>query len=133
AGTELVERYEILFLRAIRDWQPAPLTTGAADAVVELLLQEVAQGQGGEVRRAIMETALPAWEEVGDTVCGVFDIMSGYGLPAVAFVVAWPSIERQAAASEAVREKLGKLRAGTGVPLLQRTDARLMRPVHVKW
>lgn len=132
AGSELVQRYEILFLRAIRDWQP--VTRPADGAIFELILQETAQGRGADVRRAINEVAIPAWTEAGASVCGAFDVMSGYSLPGSAFLLAWPDLATRMKASPPLQARLGGLRAADGrTSLLQRADQYLMQPVPVDW
>ncbi|MDP3136189.1 MAG: hypothetical protein Q8N17_07625, partial [Burkholderiaceae bacterium] len=132
AGSELVQRYEILFLRAIREWQPVARPSDGA--LFELILQETAQGQGADVRRAINEVAIPAWSEAGASVCGVFDVMSGYSLPGAAFLLAWPDMATRMKTVTAVQARLGGLRAADGrTPLLQRADQYLMQAVPVDW
>lgn len=133
AGTELVERYEILFLRAVQAWQEPSAEQAGETPVFELILQEVAQGQGGAVRNAMIDSATSAWKEAGASVCGVFDIMSGYALPAAAFVVAWRSTEDRTRAHDALSVRLAAPRSPAGLPLLQRSEQFLMHSIPVDW
>lgn len=133
AQSPLVQRYDVLFLRAMRDWQ-APAAAAQDGAVFELILQETAQGHAAEVRRAVFDVVMSAWAEAGAQVCGAFDVMSGYSQPSAAFVLAWPDLATRTQAFEALQTRLGGLRAANGrTPLLQRADQTLMQSVPVDW
>ncbi|MDB5850773.1 MAG: hypothetical protein JWP29_4525 [Rhodoferax sp.] len=133
AGSELVERYEILFLRAVRAWQEPSPAELEPEPVFELILQEVAQGQGAGVRSAMLDTAVAAWTEAGAQVCGLFDVMSGYALPAAVFVVAWKSLDQRQRAHDALAVRLAAPRSAAREPLLQRAEQYLMQSVPVQW
>lgn len=121
AGSELVESFEVLFLRHIHGWTPA--AAGAKPGLVELVVQATAVGQGAAVRRQILESAVPALQEAGATVHGVFDVISGRPLPCAVFVIGWDSA--------AQRERALDNSAAT--PLLKRADRYLMRELPVAW
>lgn len=127
AGSELVERYEILFLRAVRDW-PAPAPGG----LVEMVVQQVAMGQTAAVRKAILEDAVPSWQAAGASVCGVYDILSGRPLPSCVFFLAWPDAQARQRYWEA-RNDAPQPKSAAGRPLLERAEQYLMREVPVDW
>jgi hypothetical protein len=121
AGSELVESFEVLFLREITGWTPR--AEGGAPRLVELVVQATAVGQGAAVRQQILEAAVPALQTAGACVHGVFDVISGRPLPCAVFVIGWDSA--------AQRERA--LDHATVAPLLKRADRYLMRELPVAW
>jgi len=134
AGSELVERYEILFLRAIKEWEEAPAsdTKSGPAPMVEMVIQSVANGQTVKVRDEILQGTVPALQAAGATVHGVFDVMSGRPLPCAVFFISWPDMEKRARALETLDMRTIEARAA-GKILLERSDQYLMRSVPVAW
>ena len=135
AGGELVERYEILLLRAVTDWEPSPSGSGNSSAapLVEMVIQSVAIGQTAAVRNEILQSTVPALRASGANVHGVFDVMSGRPLPSTVFFISWQNMEQRSQALEALDLKAIETRADGKVPLMERGDQYLMRPVPVDW
>jgi hypothetical protein len=134
AGSELVERYEILFLRAVTDWAPSPASSDSLDSpLVEMVIQSVAIGQTAAVRNEILQSTVPALRAAGATVHGVFDVMSGYPLPSAVFFISWLNMEQRARTLEMLDLKTVEARTAGRAPLLERADQYLMRPVPVDW
>lgn len=134
AGSELVERYDILFLRAVTDWQ----TDAAGDAqapprLVEMVIQQVAMGQTAAVREGLLQAVVPAYREAGATVHGVFDVMSGRPLPSVVLFVSWTDAQARMQSVRALDSRLAQCRSAAGECLLERADHYLMQPVPVAW
>lgn len=134
AGSELVPRYDILFLRAITEWQSEPVVAAGEDApLMEMIMQDVAVGQAMAVRSEILEATVPALRAAGATVHGVFDMMSGPSMPNVVFFVGWTSLEQREQAMAALDLRLVAARKAGKVPLYERANQYLMRPVAVNW
>lgn len=144
AGGELVERYEVLLLRSVIDWQPftVPDDHVGRVPVVEMVIQSVAVGRAADVRTALLEQKLPALRAAGATVHGVFDIMSGRMLPSIVYIISWPGGDKRFA--DVVQPAGGSARASTTAatgtagahavpPLLDRADHYLMRTVPIAW
>ncbi|MDX9698740.1 MAG: NIPSNAP family protein [Rhodocyclaceae bacterium] len=130
AGSELVESYEIMFLRAVCDWAPAP----TADCpIVEMVIQSVAIGQGPAVREEVLQTTLPTLEAAGATVFGAFDILSGRPLPSMVFFLGWRDMNQRAAALGRLDQRLSNTHVPGKAPLLGRAEQYLMRSVPVDW
>jgi hypothetical protein len=130
AGSELVESYEIMFLRAVRDWAPTP----TADCpIVEMVIQSVTIGQAPAVREEVLHTTVPTLEAAGATVLGAYDILSGRPLPSMVFFIGWQDMEQRAAALSQLDQRLNAPRAGGKTQLLGRAEQYLMRSVPVDW
>lgn len=130
-SSELVERYDILFLRAAVPWQ-APDASGAS-RLFELSIQEVATGQTPAVRRQLLEAALPALRQAGAQVHGVYDVMSGKPLPSVVTFCSWPDYDTRTRAEDALAAQQGSTGGAAPRALLGRADHYLMRSVPVTW
>lgn len=136
AGSEMVERYTLMFLRP-----NAALTDRAADllakqeTVHELLMQQVAIGQTREIESYLRETYLPAIERAGGRAVLVADVLSGVNLPQLVIMTEWPNsasreagrvaIDNDAAVSSSIRSQ----RASLGYPLFAQADAFLLDPL----
>jgi NIPSNAP len=128
-ASELVESYEIMFVRALTPW--AGEVGGAAFS--ELIIQTTAIGKTMAVIAELNEHTIPALTAEGARVHGVFDLISGRALPALAMFVGWDSLEQRAAALTSLDVRCNELRA-TGSPmLLDRAEQHLLRPVEVNW
>lgn len=135
AGSELVERYDILFLRALIDWQE-PVSGGHESAgapLVEMVIQSVAVGRSAAVREEVMNLTVPALRAAGATVYGVFDVMSGRPLPCSVFFIGWQSSEQRTLTWDAIDRDAIEARSVGRASLLERADQYLMRPVKVDW
>jgi hypothetical protein len=135
AGSELVERYEILFLRAVSAWnaRPAEADDAIEPGFAEMVIQSVAIGMGAAVREELTLKTLPALQAAGAFVHAVFDVMSGRPLPSVVYFVRWTSHAQRARALAALDLRtLERRRTGSPV-LLERADQYLLKDVPVDW
>lgn len=134
AGSELVQRYDILFLRAVVPWQDDARDRAPVPGMLdEMVIQDVAMGQTPMVREALLEGMVPAYHEAGAVVRGVFDVMSGRPLPSVVLFVRWPDAQTRIQAAAGLARRLAGWRAAAGAPLLERADHHLMHGVPVVW
>jgi hypothetical protein len=129
AGSELVESYEIMFVRALTPWVGD--VSGAAFS--ELIVQSTAIGKTPAIMAELAEHTVPALTAEGARVHGVFDLMSGRPLPALAMFVGWDSLEQRAAAQVKLDERSSALRSTGGSVLLDRAEQHLLRHVEVDW
>lgn len=133
-GSELVQRYDILLLRAIAGWDnEAAVADGEPAPLMEMVMQQVAVGQTMAVRAELLEGSLPVLREAGATVHGVFEVMSGGAMPAVVTFVGWRDLEQRELAMAALDQRQLALRDAGKQPLLERGDQHLMRSVPVRW
>jgi NIPSNAP len=124
AGSELVESFEVMFLRAVVPW----LAPTGASTFYELMIQSTAIGKGASVLVNLTARVLPILQRDGARVQGVFEIMSGRPLPALVFVLGWDSLEQRSI----TLSKLDAQSAGE-TPLFLRAEHHLMRHVPVDW
>jgi hypothetical protein len=129
AGSELVESYEILFVRALTPW--AGDMEGSAFS--ELIIQTSAIGKTLAVATELIEHTVPALTAEGARVHGVFDLMSGRPLPAQAMLIGWDSLKQRAAALAKLDERCNSMRASGNHVLLDRAEQHLLRHVEVDW
>ena len=127
--SELVESYEIMFLRAITQW------SGQAEACAfsELIIQTCAIGKTVAVTTELMEQTIPGLESEGARVHGVYDLMSGRPLPSLAFLVGWDSLDQRNAAFARLDDRSQANRAAGNPVLLERAEQHLMRHLPVYW
>ena len=90
AGSELVEGQELVFLRP----HPAlPLHSGAAPGraggLHQLIVQRVLVGRNAEVTGFLHDTYLPRLRAAGAEIMGLFDVLSGPGMPGIVLCIAW--------------------------------------------
>jgi NIPSNAP len=128
-SSELVESYEIMFVRGITQWG------GQAEACAfsELIIQSCAIGKTMAVTAELKEHTVPILEGAGARVHGVFDMMSGRPLPSLAFLVGWDSLEQRNAALAKLDERSQAGRAVGNPVLLDRAEQHLMRHLPVDW
>lgn len=131
-GSELVERYDIVFLRPASEWVPVA-SDAQAPALMEMVVQQVAMGQTTAVRQELLQGTLSTLQGAGATVHGLFDVMSGRPLPSVVYFVGWHSLDQRAQALEALDRRTQEARSQGRAPLLERADQYLMRHVPVDW
>jgi hypothetical protein len=129
AGSELVESYEIMFLRAVTPWTQAARTP----AFTELVIQSTAIGKTGAVLVELNEVLLPTLKGEGAHVHGVFDMVSGRPLPALVFVIGWDSLEQRSNANDKLDDLAKAARAAGRPGLIARAEQHLMQAVPVDW
>lgn len=136
--SELVERYEIMFLRATQPWTPLQ-DAKAGGQLFEMLIQETAAGRGGPARSALLDMELPAYRRAGAEVVGSFDMLSGRPLPTIVTFLAWPDWSarqrgQQALAADPELQASRRQQIETdGRCLLGRYESYLMDFVPVDW
>jgi hypothetical protein len=128
-GSELVESFEIMFVRALTPW------TGAVErsAFSELIIQTTAIGKTSAVTAELIDHTIPALAAEGAQVHGVFDLISGRPLPALAMFVGWNSLDQRAAALAKLDARSLAARAANKAVLLDRAEQHLLRHVAVDW
>jgi NIPSNAP len=129
AGSELVESFEVLFVRAVVPWTEAT----PRPAFAELIVQSTAIGRSAAVASELRDQVLPLLTRAGAHVHGAFDLISGRPLPAVATVVGWDSLDQRATALASLDERAQAVRAALGFALLDRAEQHLLQPVKVDW
>lgn len=129
AGSELVESYEIVFLRALLPWNAEP----GQVAFSELVIQNTAVGKGVAVAAELAEHTLPALSAAGARIHGAFDLLSGRLLPAVALFIGWDSLDQRDKALAKLDARCNALRAAGSSVLLDRAEQHLLRPLEVDW
>jgi hypothetical protein len=133
-GSELVQRFDILMLRAVSAWTGTPAASGdAAAPLMEMIMQEAAVGQTMAVRAELIEHTLPALRAAGASVDGVFEVISGGAMPAVVLFIGWRDLAQRDLAMTALDERQLALRDAGKPALLERGDQYLMRSVPVAW
>lgn len=136
AGSELVEDFEISFLRGIGDWLNADRSDGAVD---EILFLKTLIGKSGAAASALKDSELPARARAGATAMGVFDVMTGVDLPAaISFLrwrdwQSWRDSEKALERDAVLLDRRSAERAEYGQPLVGRTGSWLLDPIDVDW
>lgn len=135
AGSEMVERYTLMFLRASASWQlDRNDTKRSIGDVHELLLQRIAIGQKAATDAYLRDIYLPAVERAGGRLMMVAEIISGADLPQYAMMFAWSDPQAQHLGRLAVEgdaqvlDATGRQRAQTGRTLLDRADVLVLEP-----
>ena len=128
-SSELVESYEIMFVRGITQWGGQP----EACAFSELIIQTCAIGKTVAVTVELKEHTIPTIAGEGARVHGVFDMMSDRPLPTLAYLVGWGSLEQRSAAMARLDERSQAMRAAGNPVLLDRAEQHLMRYLPVDW
>ena len=94
AGSEMVERYDLMFLRPHPRLSPATITPGERlGGVHELVFLEVGAGLGSQAGQFLETALLPAILRQGGRVMMVADLMTGPRLPRMALMIAWSDAE----------------------------------------
>jgi NIPSNAP len=114
-GSELVERYELNFLRATTSFG---MQANEEFSCQELYLPDIEIGASAEARRFMAEQAPDLLQSHGGTLLGAFEFMTGNDLPRAAIFLGW----RNSAEREAALECLV-------VPPLGRADRYLLQPL----
>lgn len=136
SGSELVEDFQIWFVRELIEWNHLETAPGALD---ELVFFKTLVGKSGAAGQALRESELPALERAGASVHGAFDVVSGGTLPGAVAFLRWPDWEtrRLGLAALADDPTLAARRAAErtefGKTLIGRTRSQLLDPVVVDW
>ncbi|MBJ6135253.1 NIPSNAP family protein [Ochrobactrum sp. Q0168] len=137
--SELVERYEIQFLKALDGSgieEPMPLTD---DGVFELNIHAASNGRAVAMRDAILNHDLAAKERAGADLVGAFEAITGPKLPSVISLVRWPDANTLSKGYDLVESDQGygqHLRTeinDNGRHVLGDADRFVMRPVAINW
>lgn len=136
AGHEMIEQHDLFFLKANAAWQPhASAPEAGATQVHELVLQQISPGQNPAVNEFLGATYLPLLRRSGGRNLGIFDMASGYGMPQLVMLHAWPDAaawHRGRVAMEAAApllEAFTAQRQKLGQPLFGRCEVNLLGPV----
>ena len=134
AGSQMVERFDLFFLRSNPVWSPKPASSTRAQGVHELIFAEIALGHNAAANVFLSQTWLPLVEQHGGHVMMVSDFVSGVSMPRAAIMTAWPDASTRFAARRAIdgdpalraaqkaeRESLGRTSLG-------RTDVFELEP-----
>lgn len=136
AGSELVEDYQIWFVRELTQWTSVAATPDSLD---ELVFFKTLVGKSGGAGQALRESELPALERAGAVVQGAFDVVSGGTLPGSIAFLRWPNWETRSAGmaglmdDTALATRRTAERGEFGRPLIGRTGSYLLDPVAVDW
>ncbi|WP_050460640.1 NIPSNAP family protein [Herbaspirillum autotrophicum] len=138
AGSELVESYDIWFLRAILDWNAGPsavarTVSATPPATAEMMVRSIAVGQSAAARSEIIDTVIPLLQQGGAIVHGVFDVMSGCSLPAIVLFVDWADMAQRTAVLARLDDRIVTAHTSNGAPLLGRADHYLMQDFDINW
>ncbi|CAN5285658.1 hypothetical protein BH10PSE13_BH10PSE13_10580 [soil metagenome] len=137
AGSELVEDYEIWFVKEVLPWKDAP--EGGPGSIDEIVFLETLVGKSGPAGQALRESEIPAYERAGATVMGVFDVISGGKLPGSLAFLRWPNWETRAASAgilqsdPALTARRADEKSTYGKTLIGKTGSYLLDPVTVDW
>ncbi|KJS09613.1 MAG: hypothetical protein VR73_01785 [Gammaproteobacteria bacterium BRH_c0] len=135
-GSELVEDYEIFFLREMSPWLQLASTGNELD---ELVIHHTLVGKGLAVANALRERELPALEKNGARVQGAFDVMSGCRLPAAITVLRWQDFaarreaERLLSSDQQLQQARASDRELFNANLIGHSSSFLLEPVPVDW
>jgi hypothetical protein len=136
AGSELVENFEIYFVRSLCAWKPIASADYALDEIVFL---RTLVGKSLASSEALVESEAPALERAGASVMGQFDIMSGRILPSAVSFLRWKdwqtrrNAEQVLAKDERLHAKRDAERNLFGRPLIERKGSYLLEAVTVEW
>ncbi|KQZ46656.1 hypothetical protein ASD54_21840 [Rhizobium sp. Root149] len=137
--SELVEHYEIQFLRGLDTGElsePMPLSAGET---YELALHCAANGRAAAMRETLMKYDLAARSQAGAKVIGVFEGISGSRLPSLVSLVRWNDANQWLNAQSAIRddarhvERIAEEIRVEGRSILAEADRYIMQPVEVHW
>ncbi|MEC3947667.1 NIPSNAP family protein [Sphingobium sp. HWE2-09] len=135
AGEQMVERYDLFFLRPGRAWQATPrLSDERIGGVHELVFSEVALGHDAEAADFLQSVYLPAVRREGGDILMVADFVAGCHMPRLAMIIAWPDANTREAGRRAVdgdvavREAQRKERQSMGRTSLGRTTVYVLEP-----
>lgn len=94
AGSEMVDQYDIHFLKPNAFWQPKALPSGERiDGVHELIFADIGTGKIAAANEFVKSSWIPAIESGGGKIMMVADFVSGIRLPRIALMIAWPDAD----------------------------------------
>jgi len=93
-GSELVERYDLNFMREIVPWRGAATSEPAC---LELYMPKVAIGCGAAAREFMAQRAPDLLQAHGGTLLAAYDCMTGNDLPRACLILGWLSDEQRRA------------------------------------
>lgn len=137
--SELVERYDIYFLKAMLPVEPVPQHQSPGRRVYELALQTVSNGQLPDMRQTMHEVEIPAYQVAGARLVGAFEIFCGPALPSVVTLMSWESVEARAQglqklqANPSLQAARQQQIATLGRCVLGHADRYLLNLVPVDW
>ncbi len=114
-GSELVERYDLNFLKEVLPWRGVALCD---DGCLELYMPRVAVGCGTQARQLMAEQAAALLQPYGATVVAAYECMTGDDLPRACLLLSWPSHEQRQAGLACLEQ-----------PPLGRADRHLLHPL----
>ncbi|MBP0590470.1 NIPSNAP family protein [Paraburkholderia sp. LEh10] len=132
AGSELVESFDLTFLKPSPIWPSShpPVPSGPHEIVV----QRVWVGSRSTVNEFFSNVWLPFFHKAGASTLGVFDVLTGSTLPAVALFLAWPNSKirddawRTARIDATMADALAGRRNIDGKSALAQRDVTLLYP-----
>lgn len=104
AGSQMVDRFDLSFLKANPAWTPPDNTQPDArrDGLHELALIDVALGHGPDANAFLRDTYLPLVVREAGQVMMLSDFMTGPSLPRLALMTAWSNAEARRRARRAI-------------------------------
>ncbi|CAH1659445.1 NIPSNAP family protein [Chelatococcus asaccharovorans] len=136
-ASELVEHYDIQFLRALDSSGIDEPMALQKEGVFELTLYAAANGRAAQMREALLEQEIPRRTRAGASTVAAFEAITGPRLPSVLSLLSWPDTETWQRAQTGI--DLGPLaeaqsECGTGERyVLGHANRFLLRPVDVNW
>lgn len=137
--SELVEQYEIQFLKSLNSSgiaEPMPLT---GEGIFELDLHAASNGRAIPMREALLEHDLAAKRRAGASLVGAFEAITGPKLPSVISLVRWENADAWAKGHQSLEEDavygehIGDEIKAHGRHVLGDADRYAMRPVAIAW
>jgi hypothetical protein len=90
AGSEMVENYDLLFLRPHVAFRQVDADLGRKiGGVHQIIVQKIMPGQNPAVAKFLSAIFLPRLRAAGAHVIGVCDVVSGQHLPSIVMIIAW--------------------------------------------
>lgn len=134
AGDNMVERIDLMILRASPNWSDLATVSGGQGGLHELRIDRLTTRNSPEAHRKLATVDLPFLAERGASVLGAFQTWYGADTPGAVSILGWPDAEtRQRAvdahdADEGIAAHRAEERARNGAPLFGTSRITLMRP-----
>ena len=136
AGSELVESYELAFLKPNPAWSPkASDASREIGGVHQMIVQQTLIGHAGAVNSFLAETWLPCVVGAGAHVIGLCDMVSGPGMPNIVILLAWADERaywtgwRGMDRNEMIQEASRHQRSRYGTTLFGVSESALLEPL----
>ncbi|MBC56563.1 MAG: hypothetical protein CL814_06465 [Confluentimicrobium sp.] len=139
AGSELVEHFDIRFMRALTEPQIAAPMDLSAGGIYELTLQPSANGRTADMQEDFISHDLATRARCGGTLNAVFLAMTGPRLPLMVSLMHWPDAQTHAAAlsrvdaDPALTARRQDQTRSLGRPILDQSQTYLMHPLDINW